>query len=61
MIDFFRMFRLLPGAACRFYPSCSVYMKEAVEKYGILRGMFMGFKRLMRCHPFAKGGFDPVL
>ena len=50
---------LLPSA-CRYYPSCSDYMREAVEKYGPARGLWMGIKRLARCHPFAKGGYDPV-
>lgn len=50
---------LLPSA-CRFHPTCSVYMMEAVEKYGALRGVWMGLKRLGRCHPLHEGGFDPV-
>jgi len=50
---------LLP-AACRFYPSCSDYMREAVERYGAIRGVWMGLRRLARCHPFHAGGFDPV-
>ncbi len=50
---------LLPSA-CRFYPTCSEYMLEAVEKHGVLRGVRMGIWRLLRCHPFHAGGFDPV-
>ncbi|MGA2434968.1 MAG: membrane protein insertion efficiency factor YidD [Bryobacteraceae bacterium] len=50
---------LLPSA-CRFYPTCSEYMIEAVRKYGAARGVWMGLKRLARCHPFDAGGFDPV-
>jgi len=50
---------LLPSA-CRFHPTCSEYMLEAVEKYGTARGLRMGFGRLLRCHPFHQGGFDPV-
>ncbi len=50
---------MLPPA-CRFSPSCSLYMLQAVEKYGVLRGGLMGTRRLLRCHPFSKGGFDPV-
>lgn len=50
---------ILPSA-CRFHPTCSEYMLEAVSKYGVLRGVTMGFRRLLRCHPFHAGGFDPV-
>lgn len=50
---------MLP-AACRFSPSCSLYMLQAIEKYGVLRGGLMGTRRLLRCHPYSKGGFDPV-
>ena len=50
---------MLP-AACRLSPTCSEYMMEAVEKHGVLRGMWMGLKRVGRCHPFHQGGFDPV-
>jgi putative membrane protein insertion efficiency factor len=50
---------LLPQA-CRFYPTCSEYMAEAVRRYGALRGVWLGLKRLVRCHPFTAGGLDPV-
>ena len=50
---------LLPPM-CRFEPTCSVYMMQAVEKYGALRGMWLGVRRLGRCHPFNPGGWDPV-
>jgi putative membrane protein insertion efficiency factor len=50
---------MLPSA-CRFYPSCSEYMMEAVAKHGAARGVWMGLKRLGRCHPFHEGGYDPV-
>jgi putative membrane protein insertion efficiency factor len=46
--------------ACRFEPTCSVYMMEAVEKYGAIKGTWMGVKRILRCQPFCKGGYDPV-
>jgi uncharacterized protein len=47
--------------ACRYVPTCSEYAIEAVERYGAVRGAFMGLRRLMRCHPFAQGGYDPVV
>jgi uncharacterized protein len=50
---------MLPRS-CRFTPSCSLYTLQAIEKYGLLRGSFMGGRRVLRCHPFSEGGFDPV-
>lgn len=48
------------GIHCKFYPSCSNYMLQAIQKYGACKGVFLGIKRLLRCHPFAKGGYDPL-
>ncbi len=45
---------------CRFTPSCSIYTYQAISKYGILQGSFLGLKRVLRCHPWHPGGFDPL-
>lgn len=47
-------------SVCRFYPTCSSYMQEAIDKKGVLRGLLCGLKRILRCHPFNPGGYDPV-
>lgn len=50
---------ILPPA-CRFEPTCSIYAMNAIDKYGVGRGSWLAFRRLMRCHPFHAGGWDPV-
>jgi len=46
--------------SCRYYPTCSAYALEAVEKYGFFKGSFLAIKRILRCHPLRHGGYDPV-
>ena len=53
-------FVLGPGCGCRFQPTCSHYVMDAVETHGALRGCWLGLKRLCRCHPWGGSGFDPV-
>ena len=61
LIRFYRyVISPLFGRRCRFFPSCSEYTAEAVEKYGAYKGAVLGLKRLSRCHPWNPGGFDPV-
>lgn len=45
---------------CKFYPTCSEYTKQAIEKYGAVKGLLLGIKRILRCNPFSKGGYDPL-
>lgn len=59
-LDHGPMAKYMIHGRCRFYPTCSAYMYTAIEKYGVMCGMWMGTKRIARCHPWNDGGYDPV-
>ena len=64
LIDFYQKF-ISPlfksiGVNCKYYPSCSEYMKQAIHKYGIFKGVVLGLFRICRCNPFSDGGYDPL-
>ncbi len=56
---FFRLF-FMSDRVCRFTPTCSEYIYQAVEKYGVIKGLWLGLKRIVRCHPWSKGGNNPL-
>jgi putative membrane protein insertion efficiency factor len=59
-IRVYQLFSVVGISRCRFYPSCSQYTYEAIDHFGIFSGMRMGARRLLKCHPFHTGGYDPV-
>ncbi|MCF8020222.1 membrane protein insertion efficiency factor YidD [Petrocella atlantisensis] len=61
IVLFYRKFiSPLTKSSCIYIPTCSMYALEALEKYGFFKGSYLSIKRILRCHPFAKGGFDPL-
>ena len=61
MIKFYRIYiSTLKRPCCIYYPTCSQYAIDAIQKYGAFKGGFMSIKRILRCHPFHEGGYDPV-
>jgi putative membrane protein insertion efficiency factor len=62
MVRFYQQYLspLKGGPTCRFYPSCSHYAYEAIERHGAIKGSYLALKRVLRCHPFHPGGYDPV-
>ncbi len=63
MIQLINLYQKIPGPwhnHCRYYPTCSEYFKQALEEYGLIKGCFLGTKRILRCNPWGKSGYDPV-
>ncbi len=60
LINIYQFFSKMTPPVCRFYPTCSEYAKQAITKYGIIKGGYLSIKRILKCHPFHPGGYDPV-
>ena len=62
LIKFYRKYisGMKSAPTCKYYPTCSEYGLQAIEKYGSLKGLFLGIKRILKCNPFSKGGYDPL-
>jgi len=60
VIRFYQKISFFSPRVCRFYPTCSEYTVQSLQKYGIVKGTFLAMKRLLKCHPFHLGGYDPV-
>lgn len=60
LIRIYRKFSSLTPPRCRFYPTCSAYAYEAIERFGVFKGVYLAVKRILKCHPFNDGGYDPV-
>lgn len=60
LISIYQKISALTPSRCRFYPTCSEYTKQAIERYGFIKGGWLGVKRICKCHPLNEGGYDPV-
>ena len=63
LIKLIKLYQKIPGKfhySCKFYPTCSNYMIEAITKYGSFKGLYLGLKRIIKCNPFSKVGYDPL-
>ncbi len=60
LIRIYQFFSKFTPPTCRFVPTCSEYTFLSIQKFGILKGIYLGIKRILKCHPYHKGGYDPV-
>ncbi len=60
LISLYQKISMLKPPVCRFYPTCSEYTKQAIIKYGVIKGLWLGIKRISKCHPLNPGGYDPL-
>lgn len=60
LISIYRFFSKMTPSCCRYTPTCSMYMYQAIEKFGTIKGIYLGIKRILRCHPYHEGGYDPI-
>lgn len=60
LIEIYQKISKFTPSVCRFTPTCSEYTKQALQKYGVVKGLWLGLKRICKCHPFHPGGYDPL-